>query len=121
MPLSTMASAMVSYSLRPPRKGFPLIEKVFQAFHAMTGVRRGGTPAGTAKLSSAGFAVAAATTATKTAKQSATIVAAPLLRAAYLESIECGREGATWNKIENSMIVPIIWRSEWAYMVLINH
>jgi hypothetical protein len=78
MPLSTMASAMVSYSLRPPRKGFPLIEKVFQAFHAMTGVRRGGTPAGTAKLSSAGF-TAAATTATKTAKQSVTIVAAPLL------------------------------------------
>ena len=80
MPLSTMASAMVSYSLRPPRKGLPLIEKVFQAFHAMTGVRRGGTPAGTAKLSSAGFAVAAATTATKTAKQSITIVVAPLLR-----------------------------------------
>ena len=73
MPLSTMASAMVSYSLRPPRKGLPLIEKVFQAFHAMTGVRRGGTP-GTADDS------AAATTATKTAQQSVTIVAAPLLR-----------------------------------------
>ena len=74
MPLSTMASAMVSYSLRPPRKGLPLIEKVFQAFHAMTGVRRGGTPG-----SSAGSAAAAATTATKTAKQSVTIVAAPVL------------------------------------------
>ena len=74
MPLSTMASAMVSYSLRPPRKGLPLIEKVFQAFHAMTGVRRG-TP-GTA---SSGSAAAAATTATKPAKQSITIVVAPLL------------------------------------------
>ena len=74
MPLSTMASAMVSYSLRPPRKGLPLIEKVFQAFHAIIGVRRGGTP-GTASSGSA-----AATTATKTAKQSITIVVAPLLR-----------------------------------------
>ena len=72
MPLSTMASAMVSYSLRPPRKGLPLIEKVFQAFHAIIGVWRGGTP-GTADVS------AAATTATKTAEQSVTIVAAPVL------------------------------------------
>ena len=76
MPLSTMASAMVSYSLRPPRKGLPLIEKVFQAFHAMTGVRRGGTPV----LASSAGSAAAATTATKTAKQGITIVAAPLLR-----------------------------------------